>query len=52
MISEYLALHSTLEQLDSCLDVLEQKNDSLVSKLKELLDETAPVRLFVLVCQF
>ncbi|XP_038046841.1 UPF0184 protein C9orf16 homolog [Patiria miniata] len=40
---EYAALEQTLDQLDSCLDDLEQKNDSLNSKLKELLDSTLQI---------
>ncbi|XP_071802703.1 bublin coiled-coil protein-like [Asterias amurensis] len=40
---EYTVLGETLDQLDSCLDDLEQKNDSLNNKLKELLESTQQI---------
>ena len=40
LFSEYIALEETLTQLDSCLDDLEEKNDSLNAKLRALLEST------------
>lgn len=39
VFSEYENLNHTLDQLESCLDILEQQNDSLFAKLQELLEE-------------
>lgn len=41
---EYLSLNNTLDQLDSCLDTLEQRNNGLYAQLKDLLDSTRNAR--------
>ncbi|KFW00036.1 UPF0184 protein C9orf16, partial [Eurypyga helias] len=42
---EYAAINSMLDQIDSCLDYLEEKNDSLHACLKELLESNRQARL-------
>ena len=51
-ILEYETLNHTLDQLESCLEALEQQNDSLFSKLQELLDETKPVSKNLVIVSF
>lgn len=41
---EYVAINSMLDQISSCLDDLEERNDSLNSKLYELLESNRQVR--------
>ncbi|XP_071430314.1 bublin coiled-coil protein [Pithys albifrons albifrons] len=42
---EYAAINSMLDQINSCLDHLEEKNDYLHSCLKELLESNRQARL-------
>ncbi|XP_002738634.1 bublin coiled-coil protein-like [Saccoglossus kowalevskii] len=41
---EFDTLNQTLDQLDSCLSVLEEKNENLNSKLRNLLDSNKKAR--------
>ncbi|TEA39633.1 hypothetical protein DBR06_SOUSAS3410082, partial [Sousa chinensis] len=36
--AEYAAINSMLDQINSCLDHLEEKNDNLHARLQELLE--------------
>ncbi|NWI53003.1 CI016 protein, partial [Calyptomena viridis] len=42
---EYAAINSMLDQINSCLDHLEEKNDYLHTCLKELLESNRQTRL-------
>ncbi|XP_065504644.1 bublin coiled-coil protein [Caloenas nicobarica] len=42
---EYAAINSMLDQISSCLDHLEEKNDHLHACLKELLESNRQTRL-------
>ncbi|XP_067868233.1 UPF0184 protein C9orf16 homolog [Heterodontus francisci] len=42
---EYTALNLMLDQINSCLDNLEEKNDVLNAKLQELLESNRQVRM-------
>ncbi|XP_041050074.1 bublin coiled-coil protein [Cetorhinus maximus] len=42
---EYAALNLMLDQINSCLDNLEEKNDVLNVKLRELLESNRQVRM-------
>uniref|UniRef100_A0A8C8AFK1 Uncharacterized protein n=1 Tax=Otus sunia TaxID=257818 RepID=A0A8C8AFK1_9STRI len=42
---EYAAINSMLDQISSCLDHLEEKNDYLHACLKELLESNRQTRL-------
>ncbi|KFW77277.1 UPF0184 protein C9orf16, partial [Manacus vitellinus] len=42
---EYAAINSMLDQINSCLDHLEEKNDYLHTCLKELLESNRQARL-------
>ncbi|XP_039517486.1 UPF0184 protein C9orf16 homolog, partial [Pimephales promelas] len=42
--SEYAAIDSMLDQINSCLDDIEEKNDSLNGKLHELLESNRQAR--------
>ena len=42
--AEYVALDSTLDELNSCLDTLESKNDDLVGRLQALLEDSRQAR--------
>ncbi|KAF2976041.1 hypothetical protein EK904_004990 [Melospiza melodia maxima] len=42
---EYAAINSMLDQINSCLDHLEEKNDHLHICLKELLESNRQTRL-------
>ncbi|XP_059494246.1 UPF0184 protein C9orf16 homolog [Stegostoma tigrinum] len=42
---EYAALNLMLDQINSCLDNLEEKNDVLNAKLRELLESNRQVRM-------
>ncbi|KAM6244015.1 bublin coiled-coil protein [Porphyrio hochstetteri] len=42
---EYAAINSMLDQINSCLDHLEEKNDYLHACLKELLESNRQTRL-------
>ncbi|XP_019366128.1 PREDICTED: UPF0184 protein C9orf16 homolog [Gavialis gangeticus] len=42
---EYAAINSMLDQINSCLDHLEEKNDCLHARLKELLESNRQTRL-------
>ncbi|XP_078082355.1 bublin coiled-coil protein [Mustelus asterias] len=42
---EYAALNLMLDQINSCLDNLEEKNDVLNAKLHELLESNRQVRM-------
>ncbi|KAJ8286831.1 hypothetical protein GJAV_G00043790 [Gymnothorax javanicus] len=42
---EYAAINSMLDQINSCLDDLEERNDALNDKLQELLESNRQVRL-------
>ncbi|XP_041368518.1 UPF0184 protein-like [Gigantopelta aegis] len=41
---EYGALNKTLDQLDACLNTLEERNDDLLSKVKALLADSRQTR--------
>ncbi|XP_028664956.1 UPF0184 protein C9orf16 homolog [Erpetoichthys calabaricus] len=41
---EFAAINSMLDQINSCLDDLEERNDSLSAKLKELLESNRQAR--------
>ncbi|MGH0173235.1 UNVERIFIED_CONTAM: hypothetical protein FKN15_064931 [Acipenser sinensis] len=41
---EYAAINAMLDQINSCLDDLEERNDSLNTKLKELLESNRQTR--------
>ncbi|XP_032089253.1 UPF0184 protein C9orf16 homolog [Thamnophis elegans] len=43
--AEYAAINLMLDQINSCLDHLEEKNDHLNSQLKELLESNRQARL-------
>lgn len=43
-VEEYAAINSMLDQINSCLDDLEERNDSLNGKLLELLESNRQVR--------
>ncbi|XP_067114087.1 UPF0184 protein C9orf16 homolog [Osmerus mordax] len=43
-VEEYAAINSMLDQINSCLDDLEERNDSLNGKLQELLAANRQVR--------
>ena len=43
-MAEYAAINSMLDQINSCLDDLEDRNDSLNGKLQELLAANRQVR--------
>lgn len=43
--TEYTAINSMLDQINSCLDDLEERNDSLNGKLHELLESNRQARL-------
>ncbi|XP_025915520.1 bublin coiled-coil protein [Apteryx mantelli] len=43
--AEYAAINSMLDQINSCLDHLEEKNDYLHACLKELLESNRQTRL-------
>ncbi|KAM3874267.1 bublin coiled-coil protein [Diretmus argenteus] len=42
---EYAAINTMLDQINSCLDDLEERNDSLNGKLHELLESNRQARL-------
>lgn len=42
---EYTAINSMLDQINSCLDDLEERNDALNGKLHELLESNRQARL-------
>ncbi|KAG5834686.1 UPF0184 protein C9orf16 homolog [Anguilla rostrata] len=42
---EYAAINSMLDQINSCLDDLEERNDALNGKLQELLESNRQARL-------
>ncbi|XP_061118716.1 UPF0184 protein C9orf16 homolog isoform X2 [Conger conger] len=42
---EYVAINSMLDQINSCLDDLEERNDALTDKLQELLESNRQARL-------
>ncbi|KAG9353911.1 hypothetical protein JZ751_012035 [Albula glossodonta] len=42
---EYAAINSMLDQINSCLDDLEERNDALNGKLHELLESNRQARL-------
>ncbi|KAJ8346799.1 hypothetical protein SKAU_G00282000 [Synaphobranchus kaupii] len=42
---EYAAINSMLDQINSCLDDLEERNDALNDKLHELLESNRQARL-------
>ncbi|KAM4635305.1 bublin coiled-coil protein [Polymixia lowei] len=42
---EYAAINSMLDQINSCLDNLEERNDALNGKLHELLESNRQARL-------
>ncbi|MBN3274746.1 TNF15 factor, partial [Polyodon spathula] len=42
--TEYAAINAMLDQINSCLDDLEERNDSLNTKLKELLESNRQAR--------
>ena len=42
--AEFSLLNRQLDQLDQALDVIEQKNDDIHSKLRELLEESRQAR--------
>ncbi|KAJ0181790.1 hypothetical protein K1T71_002512 [Dendrolimus kikuchii] len=44
IVEEYQLLDSTLDDLNSALDYLEQKNDDIHEKLKELLQSNIDIR--------
>ena len=44
LFPEYENLNSTLDQLDSCLDVLEQQSDSLYERMAQLLGSNKQTR--------
>ncbi|XP_008941042.1 PREDICTED: UPF0184 protein C9orf16 homolog, partial [Merops nubicus] len=44
-LSEYASINSMLDQINSCLDHLEEKNDYLHACLKELLESNRQTRL-------
>ena len=44
-IAEFSVLNRQLDQLDHALDAIEQKNDNIHDKLKELLEESKQARL-------
>ncbi|XP_063172460.1 bublin coiled-coil protein [Candoia aspera] len=43
--AEYAAINLMLDQINSCLDHLEEKNDHLNTQLKELLESNRQTRL-------
>uniref|UniRef100_A0A670YY05 Uncharacterized protein n=1 Tax=Pseudonaja textilis TaxID=8673 RepID=A0A670YY05_PSETE len=43
--TEYAAINHMLDQINSCLDHLEEKNDHLNTQLKELLESNRQTRL-------
>jgi len=43
--AEYANLDSSLDQLGSCLDTMEAKNDDLYSRMQALLEETRQTRI-------
>ena len=43
--AEFSLLNQQLDQLDKALDAIEEKNDSINSKLRELLEESKQARL-------
>ncbi|XP_051694458.1 bublin coiled-coil protein [Oryctolagus cuniculus] len=43
--AEYAAINAMLDQIDSVLDHLEEKNDRLHARLRELLESNRQVRL-------
>ncbi|XP_028919218.1 UPF0184 protein C9orf16 homolog [Ornithorhynchus anatinus] len=43
--AEYAAINSMLDQINTCLDHLEEKNDHLHAQLKELLESNRQTRL-------
>uniref|UniRef100_A0A8D2PRA9 Uncharacterized protein n=1 Tax=Zosterops lateralis melanops TaxID=1220523 RepID=A0A8D2PRA9_ZOSLA len=45
LLLEYAAINSMLDQINSCLDHLEEKNDHLHVCLKELLESNRQTRL-------
>uniref|UniRef100_A0A8C3EF31 Uncharacterized protein n=1 Tax=Corvus moneduloides TaxID=1196302 RepID=A0A8C3EF31_CORMO len=45
LLLEYAAINSMLDQINSCLDHLEEKNDHLHICLKELLESNRQTRL-------
>ena len=44
-IEEFSVLNRQLDQLDKALDAIEEKNDNIHDKLKELLEESRQARL-------
>merc|ERR1711892_182910 len=44
-IAEFSVLNRQLDQLDQVLDAMEEKNDNIHDKLKELLEESRQARL-------
>ncbi|XP_075295389.1 bublin coiled-coil protein isoform X2 [Opisthocomus hoazin] len=44
-VTQYAAINSMLDQINSCLDHLEEKNDYLHACLKELLESNRQTRL-------
>jgi len=44
-VAEFAVLNRQLDQLDQALDAIEQKNDTIHDKLKELLEESRQARL-------
>uniref|UniRef100_A0A8C8YBT7 Bublin coiled-coil protein n=1 Tax=Prolemur simus TaxID=1328070 RepID=A0A8C8YBT7_PROSS len=43
--AEYTAINTMLDQINSCLDQLEEKNDNLHARLQELLKSNRQTRL-------
>ncbi|XP_068925621.1 bublin coiled-coil protein [Petaurus breviceps papuanus] len=43
--AEYAAINSMLDQINTCLDHLEEKNDHLHARLKELLESNRQTRV-------
>ena len=45
LLSEYASINSMLDQINNCLDDLEDRNDSLNGKLHELLESNRQARV-------
>uniref|UniRef100_F6QDT6 Uncharacterized protein n=1 Tax=Monodelphis domestica TaxID=13616 RepID=F6QDT6_MONDO len=45
LLLEYAAINSMLDQISTCLDQLEEKNDHLHARLKELLESNQQTRV-------
>lgn len=44
-VQEYSSLNTTMDEIDSFMDTLEQKTDNLYSELKQLLEDNKKARL-------